>query len=250
MEETILQNIGLTEAESKVYLALLKLGKSTIGNIVKESRVSNSKIYDILDRLNKKGLVGNVIINNRKKFEAKDPSRLKELIVKKKKEINEVEQILPQLEEMSKYAEPLQEAEILQGANGIKTFNESLLKQLEKGDTFYILGAPKESGELLGAYFKEWHERRVKKGVYCKAIYTKDAEHIAKKRSKAPLTETRIFSKDIKTMANIILCNGYVATALFGNRPLVIIIKNKQIYESYMQFFSLLWKTSKPSRNK
>ena len=75
-----LENIGLTEGESKVYLALLRMRVSTIGNIIKEARVSNSKVYNILDRLSKKGLVGTVIIKNKRHFEAKDPSRLKEFI--------------------------------------------------------------------------------------------------------------------------------------------------------------------------
>ena len=72
---------------------------------------------------------------------------------------------------MRKYSEPIQEAEILQGLNGIKTFNEMLLEGLNKGDTFFILGAPKESSEMLGGYFENWHKRRAKKGVFCKAIY-------------------------------------------------------------------------------
>ena len=54
MDKINLEEIGLTEGENKVYLALLKLGSSTIGRIIKEAQVSNSKIYDILDRLNKK----------------------------------------------------------------------------------------------------------------------------------------------------------------------------------------------------
>ena len=68
MNSKILEKFGLTEGESKVYLALLKIGKSTIGDIVKEANVSNSKVYDILDRLNKKGLIGIVTENNRKSF--------------------------------------------------------------------------------------------------------------------------------------------------------------------------------------
>jgi sugar-specific transcriptional regulator TrmB len=53
MKTSDLVPLGLTEGESKVYLALLRTGPSTIGRIIKEARVSNSKIYDILDRLKK-----------------------------------------------------------------------------------------------------------------------------------------------------------------------------------------------------
>jgi sugar-specific transcriptional regulator TrmB len=69
MEANELEKFGLTEGESRVYLALLKIGKSTIGDIIKEAQVSNSKVYDILDRLNKKGLIGVVTENNKKTYE-------------------------------------------------------------------------------------------------------------------------------------------------------------------------------------
>ena len=51
MDETLLEKLGLTKGEIKVYLALNKLGESSIGPIGKESKVSKSKMYDILDKL-------------------------------------------------------------------------------------------------------------------------------------------------------------------------------------------------------
>lgn len=245
MEEINLEEIGLTEGESKVYLSLLRLGSSTIGKIIKEAQVSNSKIYDILDRLNKKGLVGISLINNVRHFEAKNPSVMNELIAKKEETIKKLKKNLPRMQEMYKYAEPIQEAEILQGIAGIKTFNEIVLSKLEKGDVFYILGAPREANDLLGAYFQDWHERRVRKGVGCKILYNWDAKDLAEKRSKTPLTEVRFLPAHIKTPALVDIGKDYVATLLFGERPLCIVIKNKKIYESYRTYFEILWKTAK-----
>jgi len=249
METKILEKIGLTEGESRVYLALLRLGTSTIGKIIKEASVSNSKVYDILDRLSKKGLVGTVIINNRKNFEAKDPSRLKEFVESKEREIKEekrdIEDLMPKLQQIRKYAEPIQEAEILQGTKGIKTYTEMILNKLQEGDTFYILGAPKEANELLGAYFQDWHERRVKKKVHCKILYNQDAKKWAQRRKKTPLTEVRFLPEKIKTPTLVDIGKDHVATILFGERPLCVVIKNKKIYESYLSYFELLWKISK-----
>jgi len=245
MDPKILEKVGLTEGESKVYLALLRRGISTIGGIIKESGASNSKIYDILDRLNKKGLVGVSMINNRRNFEAKNPSIINELIKEKEKEIEKVKDIIPQLEESYKYAEPVQEAEILQGNKGIKTFTEMILEKLEKGDTFYILGPQKESIESLGAYFQEWHKRRVKKGVNCKILFNQDLKELAEKRKKTPLTEVRLLPENIQTPALIDIGKDYVATIVFGERPLCIVIKNKKIADSYKSYFELLWETAK-----
>ncbi|MBI2630526.1 hypothetical protein HYW76_05485 [Candidatus Pacearchaeota archaeon] len=243
--EINLEEVGLTEGESKVYLSLLKIGASTIGKIIKEAQVSNSKIYDILDRLNKKGLVGISMINNVKHFEAKNPSVINDLISEKETSIKKLKEGIPRLQEMYKYAEPIQEAEILQGIRGIKTFTEMILSKLEKGDTFYILGAPKEATETLGAYFQEWHERRAKKGIKCKILFNREAKERATLREKTPLTEVKILPENIKTPALIDIGKDYVATILFGERPLCIVIKNKKIYESYLSYFELLWKSSR-----
>lgn len=245
MAEINLEEVGLTEGESRVYLSLLKLGTSTIGKIIKEAQVSNSKIYDILVRLNKKGLVGISIINNVKHFEAKNPSVISDLIIEKEANIKKLKEEIPRLQKMYEFAEPIQEAEILQGVRGIKTFTEMILNKLEKGDTFYILGAPKEATETLGAYFQEWHERRAKKGIICKIIFNKEAEERAKERKKTPLTEVRIMPIDVITPALIDIGKDYVATILFGERPLCIVIKNKKIYKSYLTYFELLWNISK-----
>ena len=245
MDKINLEEIGLTEGENKVYLALLKLGSSTIGRIIKEAQVSNSKIYDILDRLNKKGLVGVSMINNVKHFQAKNPSHINELVDEKEANIKKLREEIPRLQKMYEYAEPIQEAEILQGIRGIKTFTEMILSKLERGDTFYILGAPKEATEILGAYFQEWHERRAKKGIRCKIIYNKNAEERAKERKKTSLTEVRIMPDETITPALIDIGKDYVATILFGERPLCILIKNKKIYESYLSYFELLWKSAK-----
>jgi sugar-specific transcriptional regulator TrmB len=59
-----LTQLGLTDGEARVYLSLLKIGLSKVGPIVRDSHVSYSKIYDVLERLGMKGLVSHVIIDD------------------------------------------------------------------------------------------------------------------------------------------------------------------------------------------
>mgnify|MGYP001584581154 FL=1 len=46
--ENLLKEIGLTAYESKVYLALLDIGKATSGEILKKAELRTGKIYEIL----------------------------------------------------------------------------------------------------------------------------------------------------------------------------------------------------------
>jgi len=57
MKLETLETIGLTKGEIKVYEALLELGESTKTPIANTSGISPGKVYDVLERLMKKGLV-------------------------------------------------------------------------------------------------------------------------------------------------------------------------------------------------
>ncbi|MBI2148560.1 helix-turn-helix domain-containing protein [Candidatus Woesearchaeota archaeon] len=99
--EKILEEIGLTKNETKIYLNLLKIGSTTTGNIIKETGIHTSKVYDGLERLMHKGLVSYVIISNVKYFKAVDPERLIDFLEDKKNAINkqeeEIKKIIPKL---------------------------------------------------------------------------------------------------------------------------------------------------------
>ena len=81
----------LTAGESKVYSALVELGETQVGNILKISGVSHSKIYDILKRLSKKGLVSSIVKNGKQHFSASHPKNLTLLIVNEKEKIKKIE---------------------------------------------------------------------------------------------------------------------------------------------------------------
>lgn len=246
MDTGLLQKIGLTEGESRVYLSLLKIGKSTIGDIIKEAQVSNSKVYDILDRLNKKGLVGIVIENNKKSFEAKSPEIISGIIDLRKKEINEVNSALPSLKEIYHSQKSKQEAEILKGLAGIRSFADRLIEETKKGETIYILGVSEESREGLENFYQEWHKRRVKKGCKVKMLLNYGMEELGKQRQGYKDIEIKILPKSITTPISVDFASDLVGMLVFGEDPFCISIKNSKIVQNYEQYFNLLWKLAKP----
>src|SRR3989338_5382046 len=93
--EGITEILGLTKLESKVYLTLLDLGPSLAGLITRKSGIHRRSVYDALERLIQKGLIGYIVKNNRKYFEASNPERLVDLL--REKEAT-VQHLLPQLQ--------------------------------------------------------------------------------------------------------------------------------------------------------
>jgi HTH-type transcriptional regulator, sugar sensing transcriptional regulator len=63
-----LSQAGLTENESKVYLALIDLGPSLAGSISRKTGIHRRTVYDTTEMLIKKGLVGYILKNNRRLF--------------------------------------------------------------------------------------------------------------------------------------------------------------------------------------
>src|SRR3989344_6582669 len=96
-----IKEAGLTDGEGKVYLALLKLGSTTSGPIIEESKVANSIIYRLLDSLIEKGLASYIIKEKTKYFTAAQPKKIVEYLEERKQKIEDnkesINKLLPQL---------------------------------------------------------------------------------------------------------------------------------------------------------
>lgn len=84
-KEKTLNEFGLPKNEVKVYIALLKLGLTSAGQITKVSGVHRRNVYDALERLINKGLVSYVTKEKIKYFEAVNPYFLLNLLEKEKR---------------------------------------------------------------------------------------------------------------------------------------------------------------------
>ena len=92
-----LKMAGLTENECKLYIALLELGPSNAGLISRKSGLHRRVVYDTADMLIRKGLIGYILKNNVRLFQASDPKRVKEMIDEKERIIAD---IMPKMNEL------------------------------------------------------------------------------------------------------------------------------------------------------
>src|SRR5579862_8013263 len=79
-QKSLLTGIGLSEAESAVYVALLKSGKSSIREVATTSGINRGTTYEALKRLAAIGLVGFQTQGKRRKYIAESPQKINELI--------------------------------------------------------------------------------------------------------------------------------------------------------------------------
>lgn len=81
--------LGITENEFRVYETLLKHGASTISSLANKVHLNERSVYDYIERLIHKGLVGQIIHNNKRMFLGLNPKMLSYYIEEEKKKIEE-----------------------------------------------------------------------------------------------------------------------------------------------------------------
>jgi sugar-specific transcriptional regulator TrmB len=229
-----LNKAGLTRVESRVYLTLIDLGPSLAGQISKKSGIHRRTIYDALDRLAEKGLISYIVKNNRKYFEASSPSRILDL--EKEKE-EQIQAELPELMQLFAKTKAKEETLFYRGKDGLKTAFED---QINEGKEILVLGASPEAGEIMQFYFRWYNKRRQEKKIKIKFIANLDA----KGKIHAPLSEIR-YLPDLGPAAINIYADKVAIILWSRERPLAVIIKNRDISDSYRIFFEHMWKTAK-----
>tara|TARA_Y100000310_G_C20526798_1_gene736448 strand:+ start:24 stop:785 length:762 start_codon:yes stop_codon:yes gene_type:complete len=252
MKITNLKKIGLTEGEIKVYNALLEIGECTKTRLTKKAEVSPSKIYDITDRLIRKGIVSSVKKRGITHFKAADPNRLRDFIEKKEEEIkqekNIVEDILPSL--MAKYNESNEDIsiEVFHGWKGLKTAFLTLENSMKNKDTSYVFGASVGLNPKQGDIFWKQHQLRVeKRGFKVKIIFNEDMKKGRKQRHEYydnhPIHKIKYLHQE--TMNEFYIYKEHVLTLISLKKPIGILIKNKETVDAYRKFFETMWKLAK-----
>jgi len=246
----VLEEIGLTKGQARVYLALLLLGPSTTGQIVKEARVSRSKVYEMLDSLLEKGLVSFAIRENTKYFEAADPGQIKDYLGKKRKELGKIEdsldQVLPQLRELQNFKKTRQTSTIYEGIKGIKTIFSSIINTLKKGDEYYAIAVEPEiyKSKDFASFIMQHHNERAKKGIKVKILAPKSFGNVLNSSiAKTKLSQIKYINQDVPTAT--LIFGDQVATFVWEKDPAGVVIKSPVIAQRYKKFFISLWKSVK-----
>lgn len=133
IDTAILEDIGLTNAQIKVYIALLELGETTSGPILKRSELQNSVVYNALNQLIKHGLVTFILKGKRKHFSAADPKNLITFVEDKKEKI---QNLVPQLIAKQALVKKKQEAQVFVGWKGVYNAFNYILETLPKGSEY------------------------------------------------------------------------------------------------------------------
>ena len=224
---------GLTDVESRVYLKLLELRKATTGSIAKKSGIHRRTVYDALERLTIKGLVSYIKENNKKYFTPANPERLLEIMDEGRDKLKEKIAVMKPQYSLVQEAE---ETVFFRGKQGLKTVFDD---QIMTGKEIFVLGGSKNAEDILQYYFVRYNKLRAEKKIKLKIIFS--CERIKKR---FPLTSLRYLPEEYNTNVSTNIYGDKVAI-IHWEKLFVILIKNKDIAQTYKNYFDILWEKAK-----
>jgi len=241
MDTSILEDIGLTGAEIKVFLTLLELGSSTAGKVVEKSGLQNAVVHRTFHSLSEKGLITYIFKGKVKQYQSIEPKLLLTFLDEKKAEL---EKILPELEAKRNIQEVKPKATIFQGIRGIKELLNLMLDTTSK--EFFEYGGSQKSHDLLGDFFWEnFHRKRISKKIKAKTLFHTSLEWWAKElNQKYELTNVMVTKADFQEFTETFICGNRVAIIIWLDKPFGFLIEEKLAAESYKRFATLLRKTA------
>src|SRR3989338_7365199 len=122
-----LQQIGLSEKETLVYLSCLQLGITTVLHIAQYSELKRPTVYLVLDELGKRGLVSRIQKEKKILFKAEHPERLVAELEMKKTLVSE---LLPNLQAIYNLNPEKPNIKIREGIQGVRNTYKDIFTYL------------------------------------------------------------------------------------------------------------------------
>ena len=232
----VLEQFGLGEKESALYIAGLELGTSTASAIAKRAGIQRTHFYDLSLKLINAGLLRRVSKGKKHFFTATSPDALVEM---QRNNLRRLQQMLPELKALHNTSGQKPKIFYYEGEDGINLIYEDTLKY--KGEILvfttpqFFAGHIKNTGEI---YIKQ----RIALGNKTRVI----GENVPvmreqQQRDAEELRETKILSPDVYS--------SEVEIGIYGNKLYVIdyqeqfgfILEGTEIASVMKMIFEIVW---------
>ncbi len=235
MDKTALEKIGLSKGEAEIYLILLKIGEATASEIARYTKIARPNVYDYLNKLKDKGMVSFVSKKNKIHYIPSSPEKIMEYLDEKRELIT---QELPDLLKLYSPGKERPQVETYEGVEGFKTLMNDIIKT---GKDFVGWGASDRVRETVPDYIvKIYLKQREKKKIRARQLFVKTEGVLD-----TPMSKFKAIPKEFSSPATTIVYDNKVAIMIYTAIPLIMIVKSRELADSYRKHFELLWKATK-----
>lgn len=157
---SLLQRVGVSDAELRVYEYLFREGKSSVVGIARALSLHRPKLYQLLEQLHARGLVSAIIQGKRKFFIAAPPERVSDLLSSLSREMDEA---LPSLKEEYCAMKDKPTITHYEGHSGVTSVFADLVESTKRGETFYRYSSEKDLAHTNTYLPRDYRKKRDEK---------------------------------------------------------------------------------------
>lgn len=233
---------GLPPKEAEVYLKLTQLGKANGNLLAKKSGLDRSFTYTLLNNLIEKGLVAFVIEKTKRIYHPTNPDNLLTSIKEKEMVINK---LIPKLKDIIPKEEFLSQVKVHEGKEGLKVLLFELYSQKEE---MLFFGGTGKSYDVLRWEMPHYVNLFTKSKKFMRGIISEKYKNHEMKNVKG--VELRTI-KNLNAEATTTIAGDIVGIHVIreNEKPLIIIINNPIIAQTYKSFFEVMWTIGKEQLN-
>jgi len=238
--EQLLQKLGFSVKEAKVYLASLELGMASAQDVAKKAGLNRTTGYAVLNYLVNRGVMGKTKVRGKTRFLPEPPERLATLIFELDQAIKES---LPELKAIYNKKETKPKITFYEGPNAVQKIYDDTLEEKPIEILEYNTNAYFERETVDPHYI----QKRVALGITARRIAGKGSKWDIKHKylDVKELSQTAIVPKeqfDPKIEVNIY--NNKIAFLNYAE-DISVIIESKPIADAMRQAYELSWQRAK-----
>ena len=136
-----------------------------------------------------------------------------------------------------------QSVEVFNGWPGIKNVFNLLIKDAKKNDVWHAFGLPERLSKERALFFKHWRVKTDQIGIHQKLIANKKIKGSPELAPKSKYSDIRYTSQETPTTVDIF--RDHTLLGVWTDIPILIVIKGKEVADSFRTFFDHIWEQAK-----
>ena len=232
MLEKYLEEIGLSDKEAVLYLALLGFESATPSELSEKTGIKRTTVYVVLETLEKKGLVSEVPKGKISNFQAEPPERLQTFVERQKVTLDErsarLKDIIPEIKSVSRAKGERPIVKFFEGRDGAISALEEFYEMHEKSvkEGYFIFNR-----DLIEEIYSEkernrFADIRLGKNVTPVSLYNrKEGDY----PFKTPGKRLRIDEKKYPILADITIIEDRIIATTMSDNGVSILIKSADL---------------------
>lgn len=248
MLEKYLQELGLSEKEAQIYLALLQVDNENIQDLSKRTGINRTTVYPVLETLEKKGLVSEVQIGKKTHYEAAAPERLETFVERQKIILEErserLKEIIPEIKSIQREKGERPVIKLFEGREGAITAYEEFfnIKAVEHKEGYFLFNQNTLQDVFTERERQKFRDIRLGKEVYPNTIYNNsEGEGVFKTEG----NRYRLDGKRYPIKIDMTVIGDSLILTTLGKEVFSLVIKSSDIADTFVSLFKYIHDTKR-----